>query len=71
MTSLAAGSSLLDTFSDLFGLTSLVASAARRFQRLITNQQLVDRYRFNRAGLNYLETVFGPALEPATMRHET
>ncbi|XP_052806427.1 putative nuclease HARBI1 [Mya arenaria] len=36
----------------------------------LTNQQLVDRYRFNRAGLNYLETVFGPALEPATMRHK-
>ncbi|WAR28858.1 hypothetical protein MAR_014562 [Mya arenaria] len=37
----------------------------------LTNQQLVDRYRFNRAGLNYLETVFGPALEPATMRHKS
>ncbi|WAR11049.1 LOW QUALITY PROTEIN: HARB1-like protein [Mya arenaria] len=37
----------------------------------LTNQQLVDRYRFNRAGLNYIETVFGPALEPATMRHKS
>ncbi|WAR26792.1 hypothetical protein MAR_012496, partial [Mya arenaria] len=37
----------------------------------LTNQQLVDRYRFSRAGLNYLETVFGPALEPATMGHKS
>ncbi|WAR10693.1 HARB1-like protein [Mya arenaria] len=36
-----------------------------------TNKQLVDRDRFNRAGLNYLETVFGPALVPATMRHKS
>ncbi|WAR28977.1 LOW QUALITY PROTEIN: hypothetical protein MAR_002545 [Mya arenaria] len=55
----------------MFSISRKLMADRRKIIEELTNRQLVDRYRFNRAGLNYLQTVLGPALEPATMRHKS
>ena len=38
---------------------------------LLTNGQLLERYRFDRNGLKFLEQLLGPRIQPATHRHNS